>query len=56
MGPHSIYWYSQWLETRDRRYLEQSLIYNEDDCQATYRLKAWLSQSAASESSRVETE
>jgi predicted RecB family nuclease len=51
-GAHSIYWYSQWLETRDRHYLEQTLIYNEDDCQATYRLKAWLSQSAASESSR----
>jgi uncharacterized protein len=51
-GAYSIYWYSQWLETRDRHYLEQTLIYNEDDCQATYRLKAWLSQSAASESSR----
>ncbi|MFS8885259.1 TM0106 family RecB-like putative nuclease [Synechococcus sp. H70.2] len=49
-GAHSIYWYSQWLETRDRRYLEQSLIYNEDDCRATYHLKAWLSQSAALES------
>lgn len=43
-GAHSIYWYSQWLETRDRRYLEQSLIYNEDDCRATYCLKNWLSQ------------
>ncbi len=46
-GAQSIYWYSQWLETRDRRYLEQSLIYNEDDCRATYCLKNWLSQGAA---------
>jgi len=45
-GAQSIYWYSQWLETRDRRYLEQSLIYNEDDCRATHCLKNWLSQSA----------
>ncbi len=54
-GAQSIYWYSQWLETRDRRYLEQSLIYNEDDCRATYHLKAWLSQSAAFELTRGET-
>jgi predicted RecB family nuclease len=44
-GAQSIYWYSQWLETRERRYLEHSLIYNEDDCRATHRLKDWLSQS-----------
>jgi predicted RecB family nuclease len=43
-GAQSIYWYSQWLETRERRYLEHSLIYNEDDCRATHRLKDWLSQ------------
>ncbi|MFT0788059.1 TM0106 family RecB-like putative nuclease, partial [Synechococcus sp. H55.10] len=45
-GAQSIYWYTQCQETRDRRYLEQSLIYNEDDCRATHCLKNWLSQSA----------
>ncbi len=43
-GAQSIYWYSQWLETQDRDYLERSLIYNEDDCRATHRLKDWLTQ------------
>ncbi|MEN9222143.1 MAG: TM0106 family RecB-like putative nuclease [Thermostichus sp. BF3_bins_97] len=43
-GAQSIYWYSQWLETQDRGFLERSLIYNEDDCRATHRLKDWLAQ------------
>jgi predicted RecB family nuclease len=41
-GAQSIYWYSQWLETGDRAFLELILRYNEDDCRATYHVKAWL--------------
>lgn len=41
-GAQSIYWYSQWLQTGDRSFLEAILRYNEDDCRATYRVKDWL--------------
>lgn len=41
-GSQSIYWYSQWLKTGDRTFLEAILRYNEDDCRATYRVKDWL--------------
>jgi uncharacterized protein len=43
-GAQSIYWFAQWMETRDSRYLEAILRYNEDDCRATYRVKDWLTQ------------
>jgi uncharacterized protein len=41
-GAQSIYWYAQWLATRDRAYLNSILVYNEDDCRATYHVKNWL--------------
>ncbi len=41
-GAQSIYWYSQWLKTGDRAFLEAILRYNEDDCRATYHIKDWL--------------
>jgi uncharacterized protein len=41
-GAQSIYWYSQWLKTGDRTFLEAILRYNEDDCRATYHIKDWL--------------
>jgi predicted RecB family nuclease len=41
-GAQSIYWYAQWLETGDRTFLNSILIYNEDDCRATYLIKDWL--------------
>jgi len=41
-GAQSIYWYSQWMQTGDRSYLEDILQYNEDDCRATYQVKDWL--------------
>jgi predicted RecB family nuclease len=41
-GAQSICWYSQWLETGDRHYLNLILRYNEDDCRATYWVKDWL--------------
>ncbi len=41
-GAQSIYWYAQWLATGDRSFLNSVLIYNEDDCRATYHVKEWL--------------
>lgn len=41
-GAQSIFWYDSWLKTGDRRFLESVIRYNEDDCQATYRVKDWL--------------
>ncbi|MEL6779716.1 MAG: TM0106 family RecB-like putative nuclease [Cyanobacteria bacterium J06597_16] len=46
-GAQSICWYDDWLTTGDRTYLETILRYNEDDCQATYRVKDWLVKFAA---------
>jgi predicted RecB family nuclease len=43
-GAQSICWYDDWLRTGDRTYLETILRYNEDDCQATYRVKTWLAK------------
>jgi predicted RecB family nuclease len=41
-GAQSIYWYAQWLETGDRQSLEAIVVYNEDDCRATYHIKEWM--------------
>lgn len=41
-GAQSICWYSQWLSTGDRTHLNSILMYNEDDCRATHRIKDWL--------------
>jgi uncharacterized protein len=41
-GAQSICWYSQWLSTGDRAYLDSILVYNEDDCRATHHVKDWL--------------
>nr|WP_290227947.1 TM0106 family RecB-like putative nuclease [Trichocoleus desertorum] len=41
-GAQAICWYSQWLETGDRTYLDAIVQYNEDDCRATYQIKDWL--------------
>ncbi len=41
-GAESISWYDHWLNSGDRRHLERILIYNEDDCRATWHLKQWL--------------
>jgi len=38
----SMCWYSSYLETKDRRFLELSIEYNQDDCLALYFLKKWL--------------
>lgn len=41
-GAQSIYWYAQWLSSGDRQFLDSIVIYNEDDCRATYLMKDWL--------------
>lgn len=41
-GAQSIFWYEEWLESGDRRVLQDIVDYNEDDVVATERLHAWL--------------
>ncbi len=41
-GAQAVCWYTQWLETQDRAYLDAIVTYNEDDCRAMYHLKNWL--------------
>ncbi|MEL6938056.1 MAG: TM0106 family RecB-like putative nuclease [Cyanobacteria bacterium J06598_1] len=41
-GAQSICWYDDWLNSGDRTHLDTILRYNEDDCEATYRVKDWL--------------
>lgn len=43
-GAQAVFWYAQWLETGDRNFLDTILVYNEDDCRATYHVKDWLVQ------------
>lgn len=38
----SMFWYSSWLKSGDRRFLDWAIEYNEDDCRATRLLKEWL--------------
>ena len=38
----SMCWYSQYLQTNDRQYLNLSIQYNMDDCMALYTVKEWL--------------
>ena len=42
-GAQCVYWYEQWLTKGDRTALDAIIQYNEDDCRATYHVKAWLS-------------
>ena len=41
-GDQCVFWYDQWLKTHDSFWLDYILIYNYDDCFATYELKKWL--------------
>ncbi len=47
-GAQSIFWYEQWLESGDRKILEDIIQYNEDDVRATVFLKKWLQDQYAS--------
>lgn len=44
-GAQSIFWYEKWLETGDRKILQDIINYNEDDVRATEFLHKWLSKS-----------
>jgi hypothetical protein len=35
-------WYRLWLDTGERQYLDDSILYNEDDCRATHMIKQWM--------------
>lgn len=41
-GAQSIFWYEEWLETKNRRILQDVIDYNEDDVLATACLDKWL--------------
>ena len=41
-GAQSIFWYEEWLETGDRKILQDIIDYNEDDVVATAHLHRWL--------------
>lgn len=49
----SMYWYSSWLRTGDRRHLDDAVGYNEDDCRATRVLKEWLAAGPGTEADVV---
>lgn len=38
----SMCWYSSYIETKDRSFLDLSIQYNEDDCLALMHIKNWL--------------
>ena len=38
----SMLWYRLWLDTGERQYLDDSVLYNEDDCLATKLIKEWI--------------
>lgn len=41
-GAQSIFWYEHWLESGDRKILQDIVDYNEDDVVATEQLHTWL--------------
>lgn len=41
-GAQSIFWYEEWLESGDRKILQDIVDYNEDDVVATAHLHRWL--------------
>jgi predicted RecB family nuclease len=43
-GAQAICWYSEWLETGNEAILNDIVLYNEDDCRATYHVKEWLTE------------
>ena len=45
----SMLWYRLWLDMENRQYLDDSVLYNEDDCRATKLIKDWMAIGAAVE-------
>ena len=38
----SMLWFRLWLDEGKRQYLNDSIVYNEDDCRATRMIKDWI--------------
>ena len=49
----SMLWYRLWLDTEDRQYLDDSVLYNEDDCRATKLIKDWMASGGAERGEQV---
>ena len=45
-GGQSVYWYEQWLQTKERQTLQDIIDYNEDDVRATEHLHLWMKEAA----------
>lgn len=43
-GPDSVLWYEQWLRHGDKKALQQTIDYNEDDVRATWLVRTWAMQ------------
>jgi len=43
-GAQSIFWYEQWLKTKNQQILQDIIDYNEDDVRATEHLHKWLNE------------
>ena len=41
-GDQCVFWYDQWLNSHNPFWLDYILVYNYDDCFATYQLKKWF--------------
>jgi predicted RecB family nuclease len=41
-GGQSVFWYEQWLETKDQGILQDIIDYNEDDVRATEHVHIWM--------------
>jgi predicted RecB family nuclease len=39
--------YRLWLDTGNRQFLDDSVLYNKDDCRATKVIKDWVATEAA---------
>jgi predicted RecB family nuclease len=42
-----LLWYRLWLDTGNRQYIDDSVLYNEDDCRATKLIKDWMADGIA---------
>lgn len=41
-GANCVLWFEKWLKTKEVKWFQKILEYNEDDVRATYRLQRWL--------------
>ncbi len=48
-----LLWYRLLLDTGNRQYLDDSVLYNEDDCRATKLIKDWMASGGAEKVGQV---